>query len=61
MKPKRFNSPLALALLLFGFALVVAYGVVGDDGGAVPRALLAFGIVFGISGVLLERRETPRR
>ncbi len=61
MKPKRFNSPLALGMLLFGFVLVVAYGIVGDDGGAVPRALLAFGIVFGISGALLERRETPRR
>ena len=61
MRPRRFNSTLTLPLLLIGFALVIAYGLVGDDGGALPRALLAFGIVFGISGALIERRETPRK
>jgi len=61
MRPRRFNSPLGLAMLLVGFALVIAYGAIGDDGGALPRGLLITGIVFGIGGAVLERRETPRK
>jgi hypothetical protein len=56
MRPRRLRNPLALAMLLAGFACVIAYGLIGDDGGALPRGLLITGIVFGISGALLERR-----
>ena len=61
MRPRRFHNPLALAMLLVGFVLVIAYGAIGDDGGALPRGLLVTGVVFGIGGAVLERRDTPRR
>lgn len=61
MRPRRFASPVALAMLLLGFACVIGYGIVGDDGSALPRGLLVTGVVLGISGALLEQRESRRR
>ncbi len=60
MKPKGFNNPRALAMLLVGFACVIAYGALGGD--TVPaRMFLGAGIVLGIAGALFERRDTPKR